>query len=336
MNSILNNPFRTLGLLNSASYRDIIARVNKLLIYAELNRELPDDEDFCFRELMGNVQRSKDNVLQAKAELDFDRDKHALMWFRNSDSQTDTSAFSALRDNKPLTALNIWHDTIAQQSDNTRNTALLNFSTLALILGATRQKPDWQLIKNGLEVKLLFFENNSPQLFDIIIGNGNCQPDDLNLESWLLDDLEYCLRTTTTDKSFHYQRLMLYKTILELPPFKAKEKRLFISDNQAVELYNAVIDEINVQRKCLSDSCNEAIAAFNARMLDLQKQEQEAIDTKNQALNDYNTNNLNALDNAINALNVLSNLAVSDDFRNDTLLPNLNILQHNKTHFSPS
>ncbi len=107
MKTILNNPFRTLGLLVGATIKEQTKQINRLKKFIEAEQEPQDDYSFP---RLGKFIRTLDSVEEAASTLNLDNDRinAALFWFWNGNPITDESAFDALKDGEIETAFKIW------------------------------------------------------------------------------------------------------------------------------------------------------------------------------------------------------------------------------------
>ena len=108
MNSIKNNPYRTLGLLAGASVREISRQANRLQRFISAEQEPPtDDNSFP---VLGGLTRSTDSIEEASSKLNLESDKMnaALFWFWKGNSITDEVAFEELKEGNIEEAYKIW------------------------------------------------------------------------------------------------------------------------------------------------------------------------------------------------------------------------------------
>ncbi|MDR0371742.1 MAG: hypothetical protein LBH80_07840 [Prevotellaceae bacterium] len=243
MNSILNNPYRTLGLLAGASAREINTRVNRLRMYIEAKVEVPKNEDFGFLEAMGKPKRTDTSVDKAKAELNLDNDKisHALFWFWKGNDITDEPAFDALKDLDADTAIEIWQKLTHKGEVTERNSsAFLNLSSLLLYLGMSRKTINKAYFEKGLRLKIQFLE--SPFFKDFVkkIGGETVRIEVVELEHWFLNQTLHDSEKTKGLTPAKMAEILLEQT------FKAKKDFL-------KECSDALAKEIEDKVKTCSD-----------------------------------------------------------------------------------
>lgn len=117
MNLIQNNPYRTVGLLVGATAREQDRQIKRLKQYIEAEQEPQDDFSFP---ILGNLNRTLENVEEAASKLNLDSDKinAALFWFWNGNPITDEAAFDALKDGDIETAYQIWDKLITETKED--------------------------------------------------------------------------------------------------------------------------------------------------------------------------------------------------------------------------
>ena len=119
MNIILNNPYRTVGLLVGATPREQVRNINRLKKYIEAEQDPQDDFSFP---ALGDFHRTIASVEDAESKLNLNYDKinAALFWFWNGNSITDEVAFEALKNGDIETANSIWDKLIIKTDENNK------------------------------------------------------------------------------------------------------------------------------------------------------------------------------------------------------------------------
>jgi hypothetical protein len=81
MKSIIDNPYRVLGILVSATAKEKERQIRRLKQYLEAEQE-PPHGDFSFP-ILGVMNRTLESITDAAAKLNLDSDKMnaALFWF---------------------------------------------------------------------------------------------------------------------------------------------------------------------------------------------------------------------------------------------------------------
>lgn len=117
MQAILNNPYRTVGLLVGATAREKDRQIKRLKQFIDAEEEPQDD--FSFPSL-GNLNRTVESVEEAASKLNLDGDKinAALFWFWNGNQITDEAAFDALKDGDIEAAHQIWDKLIVETKED--------------------------------------------------------------------------------------------------------------------------------------------------------------------------------------------------------------------------
>lgn len=120
MQAILNNPYRTVGLLVGATAREKDRQIKRLKQFIEAEEEPQDDFSFpC----LGRFNRTVESVDEAASKLNLDTDKlnAALFWFWNGNPITDEAAFDALKIGDVEAAHQIWDKlTVETKEDGKR------------------------------------------------------------------------------------------------------------------------------------------------------------------------------------------------------------------------
>jgi hypothetical protein len=119
MQTITNNPYRTLGLLAGASSREITRQTNNLKKYIAAGAEPPADYSFA---VLDNFLRTANDIDTATAKLNLDDDRMlaALFWFWKGNDITDEPAFDALKEGNADTAYRIWDKLIITTEEDGR------------------------------------------------------------------------------------------------------------------------------------------------------------------------------------------------------------------------
>jgi hypothetical protein len=158
MQIILNNPYRTAGILVGATAKEQERQIRRLIQYIEAE-QLPHD-DFSFPEL-GEIDRTIESINDAASKLNLDSDKMnaALFWFYNGNAITDEPAFDDIKDGNTDAANEIWRKLVYNSVDQSYNevtkknaSAFHNLSTLYL--------QEYEIDKDTIQLKLLFLESD--------------------------------------------------------------------------------------------------------------------------------------------------------------------------------
>jgi len=167
MRLIKNNPYRIAGLLANTSAREKDRQIKRLIQCIEAEQE---PQDYFSFPIFGVLNRTIDNIEEAKSNLNLDSDKiiAALFWFWNGNPITDEAAFEALKCGEIETASQIWSKLVTKTDENgnkfwntvTENnfSAFHNYSVLSIV------KANGNL-SNAVVANLLFLESDLVQKF---------------------------------------------------------------------------------------------------------------------------------------------------------------------------
>ena len=110
MEIIYNNPFRLVGVKPTDSDKDILKQLTKITRFSEVGKDISFETDLPH---LGEIIRSKENINQAKRNLEKPQDKlfHSLFWF-NIENHIDETGFESLKNNNEDKALEIWRKVV--------------------------------------------------------------------------------------------------------------------------------------------------------------------------------------------------------------------------------
>lgn len=158
MKLILNNPYRTIGLLVGSTAAQKNRQIIRLKQFIEAESE--PESDFSFP-IFGKLNRTVQLVENAssKLTLDFDRMTASIFWFYSGSPITDEPAFDAIKDGDTDAAVEIWRNLAINSEGETFNiitkrnaSAFQNLSTLYLEV--------YGIDEETLRLKLLFIESD--------------------------------------------------------------------------------------------------------------------------------------------------------------------------------
>lgn len=159
MNTIKNNPYRTVGLLVGATAREQQRQINRLIQFIQAEQE--PQADFSFP-VLGEVERTVKSVNDAASQLNLDSDKMhaALFWFFIGNSITDEPALEALKDADKQNTIDTWSKLTATGNLTQRNSsAYHNLSTLLLCSAFDGSTIDKVLLEQSISLKLKFLDS---------------------------------------------------------------------------------------------------------------------------------------------------------------------------------
>ncbi len=160
MQTILNNPYRIIGILVGTSAKEQIKQIKRLKQFVEAEQN--PQEDFSFPEI-GYLNRDLATIEEAvsKLNLDHDRMSSAIFWFYNGNNITDEPAFDCLKDSGIQKAVEIWTKLTSNGEVTKRNcSAFQNLSSLLLFQSIQDSSFDEDYFKQGVSLKLKFLESD--------------------------------------------------------------------------------------------------------------------------------------------------------------------------------
>jgi len=165
MESIVNNPYRILGVEANFKASALQANLNKIRAYtiAETLDELVFDFDFP---AFGNLKRSEESISKAKALIDLPNDKikYALFWFYKGGSN-DLPAFDCLKDGDITEATENWIKVSSSEVTERNFSAFLNLSTLNFYQSLNNGSVNTSLFTDAIRLKLKFLESDHVKTF---------------------------------------------------------------------------------------------------------------------------------------------------------------------------
>ena len=243
MKLILNNPYRTVGLLVGATAREQDRQVRRLkqLIEAEQDQE----DDFSFPTL-GHLHRTAESVSDAASKLNLDSDKMsaALFWFYNGNPITDEPAFDAIKEADLDQVINIWQKLTSNGEVSQRNaSAYSNLGTLYLsgILEGTNTNE--AILEQGISLKLKFLESDFIKDFKAIATDETFKTTKKELQLLFLNQVQSEVEksgTVTSNK---------FLNIVKNHEFSAKDDFLKGFVQKPIEQIEKKIDEAKAKRK---------------------------------------------------------------------------------------
>lgn len=189
MKLILNNPYRTIGLLVGATAREQEKQIRRLKKFIEAEQE--PQEDFSFPAL-GKLNRTTDSVTDAASKLNLDSDKinAAIFWFYNG-SHTDEPAFDSLKETNQQNSTDIWTKLTATGEVTQRNSsAFQNLSTLLLNNAINNSAINESLLEQGITLKLKFLESDFIEGFKALATDETFKTTKKDLQLIFLDRVQ--------------------------------------------------------------------------------------------------------------------------------------------------
>jgi hypothetical protein len=243
MKTILNNPYRTVGLLVGATAKEQERQIRRLKQFIEAEQDPQDDFSFP---TLGNLQRTSDNVNDAssKLNLDIDRINAALFWFYKGNAISDEAAFDAIKEADLDQVLNIWTKLTSNGEVSQRNaSAYSNLGTLYLsgILEGTNTNEE--LLEKGISLKLKFLESDFIKDFKALATDETFKTTKKDLQLLFLNQLQ-----AEIEKSGGITSNKLID-IINKQEFTAKEDFLKGFVQKPIEQTEKKIEESKIKRK---------------------------------------------------------------------------------------
>jgi hypothetical protein len=121
MKLIIQNPYRVLGILSSASTREVEKQKSKIARFTSAGKEVESDYDFTF---LGPFQRTEASIAEALSEIEQNPGKvnHSLFWYVDNGSG-DKTALDHIKNGEVDKAIEIWKKSLEH-----RDIGLSNFS----------------------------------------------------------------------------------------------------------------------------------------------------------------------------------------------------------------
>lgn len=179
MKRIEENPFRMLGLLGSASAREINSQKNKLNAFLRAGKEVHSDYDLNYVMGMGKVPRTTEKVQQALSRIEMPDEKilHSIYWFVNG-TAFDKVALAKMATGDFSGGARVW-ETITKGRGVTKSnySAFSNLGTICLLRGE---------YKEAVELKVRMIRSDYWGDFQSVVsGNTDSMSADKGVDQFL-------------------------------------------------------------------------------------------------------------------------------------------------------
>ncbi len=266
MKVILNNPYRTIGLLVGATAAEQRRQLTRLQRFLEADQE-PED-DFSFP-ILGHFHRTLQSVNEASSKLNLDSDKMsaALFWFYKGNPITDEPAFDAIKEADLDQVINIWTKLTSNGEVTQRNaSAYSNLGTLYLsgILEGTNTNE--AILEQGISLKLKFLESDFIKDFKSLATDETFKTTKKELQLMFLNQVQSEVEksgTVTSNK---------FLDILTKQEFSAKEDFLKGFVQKPIEQIEKKVAESKSKRKANKSNSIKAANTLLAETKDSIKQ----------------------------------------------------------------
>ena len=256
MQVIINNPYRTVGLLVGATAAEQRRQLTRLQRFIEAEQE--PDSDFSFPTL-GQLHRTIESVTEAASKLNLDIDKMnaALFWFYKGNPITDEPALDSLKEADQQSTTQIWIKLTASGEVTQRNSsAFQNLSTLLLCNAFNNSTINADLLEQGISLKLKFLESDFIKDFKALATDETFKTTKKELQLLFLNQVQ---SEVDKNEGITPQKFL---EILSNQSFLAKDDFLNDFVQKPIEQIAKQIDEVRVKRKT-----NKANAAIIAKSL---------------------------------------------------------------------
>lgn len=140
MQTIINNPYRIIGILSNTTEKDLLKQKTKIKRYSEVGKDITSELDFPF---LSPIQRNSVVLDKAFSDIEQNQDRvtHSLFWFINLNPIDNTAIQYLISGNKEK-AFEIWEKLTEEKEINSKNySAFNNIGTLYLLEESeTKQK----------------------------------------------------------------------------------------------------------------------------------------------------------------------------------------------------
>ncbi|MCF8330286.1 MAG: hypothetical protein K9I37_08090 [Crocinitomicaceae bacterium] len=240
---VLDNPYRTLGLLVGATAAEQRKQITRLQRFIEAEQSPGEDNSFP---LLGELRRTIDSVNEASSKLNLDLDKisSALFWFYLGNEIFDEPVFDALKIGDLEVVRNIWEKKTSNEEMTLKNaSAFFNLGTFYLSGIADGTNTDEYLIRKAIEFKVLFIENGYHRKLMMLCTDENFKISKESLQEIFLNSLFSEIESSKIINTTQF--LDIIRNI----EFSAKESFLKSFVQKPIETIEAKLEEAKVQRK---------------------------------------------------------------------------------------
>ena len=181
MKLVTENPYRIVGILATATAREIQARKGKISAFAKVGKEITSEYDFSF---FNSLQRTNSIIDKAFSDIEQNQNKvkHSLFWFINY-TPIDNTAIQYLVSGNKEKAIEIWGKLTDEKDVTSKNfSAFNNIGTLYLL------EESKSFIKKGITAKIKLIESESFQEFVHSVADENFSLDKNKQIEILIDE----------------------------------------------------------------------------------------------------------------------------------------------------
>jgi hypothetical protein len=166
MKLIIQNPYRVLGILSSASTREVEKQKSKIARFTSAGKEVESDYDFTF---LGPFQRTEASIAEALSEIEQNPGKvnHSLFWYVDNGSG-DKTALDHIKNGEVDKAIEIWKKSLEH-----RDIGLSNFSAANNLGTLLMSLENNELIPEGVGYKFRLIESIYFKDFISLVADSN-------------------------------------------------------------------------------------------------------------------------------------------------------------------
>lgn len=170
MKLITQNPYRVLGILSSASTREVEKQKSKIARFTSAGKEVESDYDFSF---LGPFERTDTSISEALSEIEQNPGKvnNSLFWYVENGS-VDKTALEHIKNGEVDKAIEIWKKTLEHRDIGLGNySAANNLGTLLMSLD------NKDFIPEGVGYKFKLIESLYFKDFISLVADSNYKID---------------------------------------------------------------------------------------------------------------------------------------------------------------
>jgi len=243
MESIVNNPYRILGVEANFKASSLHSNLNKIKAYtiAETLDELVFEFDFP---VLGNLHRTEEFINKAKALIDLPNDKikYALFWFYKGGAN-DLPAFDCLKDGDIIEATENWIKVSSAEISERNFSAFHNLSTLYLYQSLKKSSVNTTLFSNAIRLKLKFLESEYVNIFCNAVADSTYKKTKEDVQLLFIECInQYFIQSGKVEMS-------VWIEILNKIDFSSKEVALKLFVQQLISNIENHIDQSKFERK---------------------------------------------------------------------------------------
>jgi hypothetical protein len=181
MKQVIDNPFRIIGVLSSASAREMLAVKNKAQKYFTVGQDPELDIDFGF---LSTIQRNADVLKAASSSIERseDRIRHSLFWFSEGNKQ-DKVAIDYFKKGDLEKAREILNKVVSGREFSEKNISTWNNLSTAMLLD-----DEQKVIVDGIAIKANLIQSESFSSFIDLVADETASSNHEQYLNFLLEE----------------------------------------------------------------------------------------------------------------------------------------------------